>query len=72
MTHQYRFPTEDRFLIYTKCFDEKLQHLATLGDTLRYDLLDFGSRAVITCDFSIPRIEALLKQAVTINNFRPV
>ena len=70
-THWYRLPNDDNFLICTKCYEDKLcsTHFASL---LRCDYLDFGPGTVATCDFSTPRIDSLLRQAIASNDFQPL
>ena len=71
-THWYRFPNNDRFLICTKCYEEKVHHLPALANALRCDFLDFGPGSRATCDFNTPRIDALLRQGIATNNFQPL
>ena len=70
-THWYRLPDDDDFLICTKCYEDKLRstRFATL---LRCDYLDFGLGIDATCDFSTPRIDSLLRQAIASNDIQPL
>lgn len=70
-THWYRLPINDRFLICTKCYEEKL-HSTPFARLLRCDYLDFGPGSVATCDFNTPRIDSLLREAVASNSFQPL
>ena len=70
-TYWYRLPDEDNFLICTKCFEDKLSS-TRFASLLRCDYLDFGPEIVATCDFSTPRIDSLLRQAIASNDFEPL
>ena len=70
-THWYRLPDDDKFLICTKCYQDKL-HSTRFASLLRCDNLDFGPGMVATCDFNTPRIDALLRHAVASNDLQPL
>ena len=70
-TYWYRIPDDDNFLICTKCYEDKLQS-TRFARLLRCHLLDFGPGHVATCDFSTPRIDSLLREAVVSNDFQPL
>lgn len=67
-TSWYRFPDDDNFLICKKCYEDKLCS-TRFASLLRCDYLDFGPGINATCDFSTPRIDSLLRQAVASNDF---
>lgn len=69
LTYWYRLPSDDSFLICTKCYEDKL-HSTPFASLLRCDYLDFGPGSTATCDFSTPRTDSLLRQAVASNNFQ--
>lgn len=68
-TYWYRLPNDENFLICTKCYEDKL-HSTQFASLLRCDYLDFGPGATAVCDFSTPRTDSLLRQAVTSNDFQ--
>ena len=68
-TYWYRLPSDDHFLICTKCYEDKL-HSTPFASLLRCDYLDFGPGYIAECDFNTPRIDALLREAVASNNFQ--
>ena len=70
-TYWYRLPTDDRFLICTKCYEDKLR-ATPFASWLRYDYLDFGPGGTATCDFNTPRIDALLRHAIASTDFQPL
>lgn len=70
-TYWYRLPNDDNFLICTKCYEDKL-HSTSFASLLRCDYLDFGPGSTAECDFSTPRMDSLLRQAVASNNFQPL
>ena len=70
-TFWYRLLDDDRFLICTKCYEDKL-HSTPFANLLRCDYLDFGPGSVAECDFNTPRIESLLTQAIAANDFQPL
>ena len=70
-TYWYRLPDDDHFLICTKCYEDKLCS-TSFASLLRYDYLDFGPGTDATCDFSTPRIDSLLRQAILSSDFQPL
>ena len=70
-THWYRFPDDDDFLICTKCYEDKLRS-TRFAILLRCDYLDFGPGIEATCDFNTPRINSLLRRAITSNDLQPL
>ena len=70
-THWYRLSKNEDFLMCTECYNDKLRG-SEFASALRCDKLDYGHASQATCDFTSPRIDALLRQGIVSQDFQPL